>query len=295
MEEAAVGVGERDASARHDARGDVEEFCHRDVGEASGGAAFAERCDEVAREAGAVDVDADADDGGGVEHGVDAGFRVVAHDEAAELQACRQKALGGIVPQFDGRVVVFQIRGDAACAEVAPRADDGVAEESVVGFVGVGENDGVVDFAAYLRVGADGCGAVDFRAHVDGGAVADGDGAAHDGAFHHFGAVADIDRTVLDVDDGAFDSRAGRYEQSRAVADDGDAVGDWGAGASGCHQREVAVDDAAVEHEDVIEAVDGDDVAAVVATRCLAAAHGYQAFAGIERFARRKGFDGVGH
>ena len=130
VEESAVGVGERDAPACHDACGDVEEFRHRDIREACGGSAFAERGDEVAREACAVDVDTDTDDCGGVEHCVDAGLRVVAHDEAAELQACRQKALGGIVPQFDGRVVVFQIRGDAACAEVTPRADDGVAEES---------------------------------------------------------------------------------------------------------------------------------------------------------------------
>lgn len=74
MEEAAVGVGEGDVAAGHDAGGDVEEFCHRDVGEACGGAAFAERGDEVAWEAGAVDVDADTDDGGGVKHGVDAGL-----------------------------------------------------------------------------------------------------------------------------------------------------------------------------------------------------------------------------
>lgn len=42
VKEAPVGVGKRDAPACHDARGDVEEFCHRDVGEASGGAPFAE-------------------------------------------------------------------------------------------------------------------------------------------------------------------------------------------------------------------------------------------------------------
>ena len=67
------------------------------------------------------------DDGGCIEHGVYSGLGVVAHYESAELQACAQESVGGIVPEFYLGVVVFEVGCNASCAEIAPFTDDGVA------------------------------------------------------------------------------------------------------------------------------------------------------------------------
>ena len=76
----AVDVGERDVATFHHALGDGVEGLEGDVLETGGCAALLERGDEVARETGSVDVDAHAEDGGGVDHAVDAYLAVVAHE-----------------------------------------------------------------------------------------------------------------------------------------------------------------------------------------------------------------------
>lgn len=77
--EAAVSISELYAATCHHTGGSVEELCHRHIG-ISRRRAFAERGHEIAREARAVDIDTHAEDGGRVEHRIDAGLGVVAHD-----------------------------------------------------------------------------------------------------------------------------------------------------------------------------------------------------------------------
>ena len=84
-----------------------------------------------------MDIHTHTQDGGSVDHAVDSDFAVVAHKQTAELQARALKALGGIVPQLDFSVVVLEVAGSCAAADVAPFADDGVSQESVVGLVAV--------------------------------------------------------------------------------------------------------------------------------------------------------------
>ena len=84
LEDLLVEGGELDVATSHHSMGNVEELVQRNVGE-PGRATFAERSNKVARESRAVNVDAYAYDGCSVEHAVDTGFGVVAHDESAEL------------------------------------------------------------------------------------------------------------------------------------------------------------------------------------------------------------------
>ena len=100
-----------------------------------------------------MDVDADSEDGCGVDHAVDADLAVVAHEEAAELQTRALKALAGIVPQLDFAIVVLEVAGGCASADVTPLADDGITEESVVRLIAVADKDGVLNFATDLAMG----------------------------------------------------------------------------------------------------------------------------------------------
>lgn len=77
--EAAMGIGELYATTGHHTGGGIEELGHRHVG-ISRRRAFAERGHEIAREARAVDIYTHTEDGGRVEHRIDAGLGVVAHD-----------------------------------------------------------------------------------------------------------------------------------------------------------------------------------------------------------------------
>ena len=106
--QASVCVAERDASPCHHTCGYGEEFVEVDFVE-SRGAAFEERGYEYTWHAFADDVAADAYDGGGVERRVYGRFRVVAHDEAAELQPGAHETVCGVVPEFDLAVVVLEV------------------------------------------------------------------------------------------------------------------------------------------------------------------------------------------
>ncbi|GFI14800.1 hypothetical protein IMSAGC008_02362 [Muribaculaceae bacterium] len=146
---------------------------------------------------------------------------MVAHYEAAELEVGAQESPRGIVPEAYGCVVVFEVGGDCACSDVAPFAYDGVAEEAVVGFVGVSLEYHVVQLAAYLAVRAYGCRTVYFGAHVDHRVLAHGYGAAQHGAFHHFGVRADVYGALGGVEECAFDGGSFADVYQRGVADDG--------------------------------------------------------------------------
>lgn len=219
-----MGLGECDVAARHDSLGGEEEVVHVYFGETGDGAAVGEGGDEGARHARAVDVAADTYDGSGVEHGVNAGLAMVAHDESAELEVGAEEAVGGIVPETYEVVGVLEIGGHASGSEVAPAADDGIAEETVVRLVGVAVNDGIVQLAADFAPGSDGGVGVDFGAHVDGGVVADGDGSAEHGAFHDGGVAAYIDGAGGGVEDASFDPCAWLEENTVAGSDDHDGV-----------------------------------------------------------------------
>ena len=99
-EDVFVGVGETDVAARHHTLGDGEEARQRHIYVARSGA-FEERSHEVARESGAMNIHPYANDRGSIEHAVDTGLGVVAHDKAAELQAGAQEAVSWIVPELD--------------------------------------------------------------------------------------------------------------------------------------------------------------------------------------------------
>ena len=75
----------------------------------AGSPAVAERWNECARKSAAMYVASDTHNCCCVEHRVDAGFGVVAHDQSAKLQAGAVEASGGVVPQPDRRIVVLEV------------------------------------------------------------------------------------------------------------------------------------------------------------------------------------------
>ena len=105
-------------------------------------------------------------DSGSIEHAVDTGLGVVAHDKAAELQAGAQEAVSGIVPELDFGVVVLEVGSCCSAAEVAPFADNGVAEETVVSLVAVANHYHIIKFSTHLAVGTESSGSVNLGAHV---------------------------------------------------------------------------------------------------------------------------------
>ena len=162
-----------------------------------------------------------ADHGAGIEHGVDATLGVVAHDEAAELLSCRFHASGGVIPQTHFRVVVLEVGAVGVGAEVAPFADDRVADKAVMGFVGVTEHHHIAQFAAALAVGAEGGGAINLGVHLGDGVVAQGDGAAELASLHHLGMAADIDDALTGVEEGGFHDGSLFNEDAAGIPDDG--------------------------------------------------------------------------
>ena len=107
-----------------------------------------------------------ANDRGSIEHAVDSGLGMVAHDKSAELQTCAQEAMGRIVPEFDFGVVVLEVGSSGASAEVAPFADNGVAEEAVVSLVAVANHYHIIKLSTHFAVGTQGGGTVNLGAHI---------------------------------------------------------------------------------------------------------------------------------
>ena len=105
----AVGLCELESASGHDALGQGKEGIEFHIFEAGGATALHERCDEVAGESGSMNVDPHAQYGGGINHAVNAGFAVVAHNQPAELQSGAHEALGAIVPKFDFAIVVLEV------------------------------------------------------------------------------------------------------------------------------------------------------------------------------------------
>ena len=72
-EYAVIDLGKAATATGHHAVGGIKEFLHRKVVE-TGGPTLAERCDEIARETGTMDIDPDTHHRCRVEHSVDTGF-----------------------------------------------------------------------------------------------------------------------------------------------------------------------------------------------------------------------------
>lgn len=98
FEDPAVAVGDSEAAARHYALGDIREFLHGYVGKACRRTSLAETGHEHPGEAGAVEIDSNAEYGGCIKHAVDAYLCMIAYDGAAELELGAHEGVGMIIP-----------------------------------------------------------------------------------------------------------------------------------------------------------------------------------------------------
>ena len=175
FENFAVDIGEFESATTHDSGSDLHKSIYRDVGEACFGAAILETGDKLTRETGAMEVDTDTDDGSGVEHTVDAGLGVVAHDKATELEVGTHEALLVIIPDTDLGVIVFEIAGIGAGADVTPLPYHGIAEIAIMGLIAETEDNGIIDFATHLAERAERRTAIDLGTHTYFGIIAEGE------------------------------------------------------------------------------------------------------------------------
>ena len=262
VEHALVRLGKLHVSACHHAACGLEELGHGHVGVACSGA-FAERRYEIAREARAVDIHTHAKHRGGVEHGVDACFGMVAHYQAAELKPCAQKMRAGIVPQPDRSIVVFQIGRYASGTDIAPLPDYGVAEETVVGLVGKRVYNHVVQFSAYFTPGADSCAGIYLGAHVHNGMGAYSYRSAQHTALHHLSVGSHVYRTGGGVEEGAFYPCAFLKKHERGVAYHSIRVAERQRGAVAGDGPEIGYYCSAVVQKNVVELLHGGQFARV--------------------------------
>lgn len=109
LEYATVGVGQLETAAPHHTRCHLHERVDRYVGESSFRTTVLETRYELSRETGPMEVYTHADNSSCIEHAVYSGLGVVAHDEAAELQAGLEEAVAGIVPELYLGVVVLEV------------------------------------------------------------------------------------------------------------------------------------------------------------------------------------------
>ena len=151
FENFAVDIGEFESATTHDSGSDLHKSIYRDVGEAGFGAAILETGDKLTRETGAMEVDTDTDDGSGVEHTVDAGLGVVAHDKAAELEVGTHEALLVIIPDTDLGVIVFEIAGICQTLQKILAGVPGALNllRHIRGCAET-EDNGIIDFATHL-------------------------------------------------------------------------------------------------------------------------------------------------
>ena len=126
-------------------------------------------------EPSAVNVAASTDNGSSVEHGVDAAFAVVAHQHAAKLQATVDVRSCSFIPQAHFTVIAFEVAGVGVGTEVAPFANDGIPQESVVAFVAVPEESTIRHFTANAAVRTDGRWTVNACSHFNDRCLADSD------------------------------------------------------------------------------------------------------------------------
>jgi len=159
---------------------------------------------KISRKAATKNIGANANHRAGIEHGVDAAFGVVAHEQAAELLSRALKTFFCVIPKLYLIVIIFQIGIIAIRADIAPFAEHRIAQEAVVPLVGVADENGVIDLAAQLAVGPQGCRAVYFCAEFQDRMLAHRQPTAHDAAFHDLRVFAHINRAGCGIERGAF-------------------------------------------------------------------------------------------
>lgn len=113
------------------------------------------------------DVAAGSDDGSRVEHGVDAAFAVVAHQHATKLQSAIDFAACRFIPQPHFAVIAFEVAGIGVGAEVAPFADHGVTQKSIVSFVAVSQEGTIRHFTANAAIRTNGRWTINPCSHFD--------------------------------------------------------------------------------------------------------------------------------
>ena len=111
------------------------------------------------------DIAAEADDGTGAKLGIDPGLYMVAHKDAAKAGVGRNIAVGLIAPYSHFGEGVFQVGTSGAGAQITKRADDGVADIPIVGFIGMGLDNTVFDLSASGTKRSQAGRSVDFGAH----------------------------------------------------------------------------------------------------------------------------------
>lgn len=199
-EYALVVVGQGDATALHYALGYAEKCGKADILEAGGAAALAERRHKIPRKASSMNVDAYPKHCAGVNHAVNASLAMVAHEKSAKLPPGFEEALCRIIPDTDFSIVVLQIGGRGATTNVAPLANDGIANVAVVSLVAEAEHHGIFDFATNFAERAKGGGAIDFGTHADLGVVARGKWRTNARTLHDFNVFAYVNRAGIDID-----------------------------------------------------------------------------------------------
>ena len=102
----------------------------------------------------------------GVEHSIDAALGMIGHHQSAERQTSVSESAFGVIPDFYILIIVFQVRGVAICPEVAPLANDGATQKSIVRFIAVPKKDGGTHFSPHFTKWSDGYIAPHFAAHV---------------------------------------------------------------------------------------------------------------------------------
>ena len=117
------------------------------------------------------DVAASSDDSSRVEHGVDAAFAVVAHQHATKLQSAIYVGGCRFIPQPHFAVIAFEVAGIGVGAEVAPFADHGIAQKSIVSLVAVSQEGTIRYFTADAAIRTDGRWTVNTRSHFDDGCL----------------------------------------------------------------------------------------------------------------------------
>ena len=157
---------QRCSTASHNALGGGDEFV-KGVQVPRVVAAPSEWRDVFGLKPASVYVAAGSDDGSSIEHGVDAAFAVVTHQHATKLQSAIDVGGCCFIPHPHSAVIAFEVAGIGVGAEVAPFADDGVAQKSIVSFVTVSQEGTIRHFTANAAVRTDGRWAINPCSHFD--------------------------------------------------------------------------------------------------------------------------------
>ena len=157
---------QRCSPAFHDALGGGDEFV-KGVQVPRVVATPSERRNVLGLKSASEDVAASSYDSSRVEHGVDAAFAVVAHQHATKLQSAIDVGGCRFIPQPHFAVIAFEVAGIGVGAEVAPFADDGVAQKPIVSFVAVSQEGTIRHFTANAAIRTNGRWTINPCSHFD--------------------------------------------------------------------------------------------------------------------------------